>query len=229
MMFDADHLGLLVLLGAILGLDVVSFPQAMLSRPIVAATAGGAVMGDAMSGLLAGAMLELVALETLPVGASRYPEWGSASVVGGALLGAHGEATPGSLSVSLLAAIATGWIGGFTMFQLRALNGRWARSLHPAIAAGSRRAVLGLQFAGLAADFVRGALLTSVALLVFEPLATIILPIWGADPRVSRAVAITVAASVASAAVWKLFRVTAHARWYLAGGLVLGLAAMALS
>ena len=30
-------------------------------------------------------VLELIALETLPVGASRYPEWGSAAVVGGAL------------------------------------------------------------------------------------------------------------------------------------------------
>ena len=72
----------LTVLGAVLGLDAVSFPQAMLSRPIVASTLGGAVVGDPLSGLLAGAALEFVALETLPVGASRYPEWGSASVVG---------------------------------------------------------------------------------------------------------------------------------------------------
>ena len=32
----------LALLGALLGLDVVSFPQAMISRPLVAATLGGA-------------------------------------------------------------------------------------------------------------------------------------------------------------------------------------------
>ena len=75
---------LLTLLGAVLGLDAVSFPQAMLSRPIVAATLGGAFVGNAEVGLLVGATLELIALETLPVGASRYPEWGSASVVGGA-------------------------------------------------------------------------------------------------------------------------------------------------
>lgn len=227
-MFDAEHLATLVVLGAVLGLDVVSFPQAMLSRPLVAATAGGAVMGDPVSGLLAGATLELVALETLPVGASRYPEWGSASVIGGALVGATGQATPGSLSVALFAAIATGWIGGYTMVQMRALNARWARSLHPAIAAGSRRAVLGLQFAGLAADLIRGAVLTSAALLAFEPLATITLAVWEADARLSRAVAVTVAASVAAAAVWKLFRVTPGARWYLAVGLALGLVSMVL-
>ena len=114
----------LTVLGAVLGLDVVSFPQAMLSRPIVAATAGGAVVGDPVAGLLAGATVEFFALETLPVGASRYPEWGSASVVGGALLGLHGQLHPGALSVALLATIATGWIGGWTMIQLRKLNGK---------------------------------------------------------------------------------------------------------
>jgi hypothetical protein len=55
-----------------------------------------------------------------------------------------------------------------------------------------------------------------------------VLGVWGADARVSRAVAVTVAASVGAAAVWKLFRVTEHARWFLVGGLALGLAAMAL-
>src|SRR5579862_3071025 len=75
----------IALLGAIAGLDVVSFPQAMISRPIVAATVGGAFAGNAAAGLLVGAAVELIALETLPVGASRYPEWGSASVVAGAL------------------------------------------------------------------------------------------------------------------------------------------------
>ena len=36
----------LTLLGAVLGLDVVSFPQAMLSRPIVSATLAGALVGE---------------------------------------------------------------------------------------------------------------------------------------------------------------------------------------
>ncbi|HEX8851442.1 MAG TPA: PTS sugar transporter subunit IIC [Gemmatimonadaceae bacterium] len=216
----------LTVLGAVLGLDVVSFPQAMLSRPIVAATAGGAVVGDPVSGLLAGATIELFALETLPVGASRYPEWGSASVVGGALLGLHGAMHPGALSVALVAAIATGWIGGWTMIQLRKLNGVWARRLRSSIDSGHGTAVVGLQFGGLFADLLRGGLLTLLSLLAFVPLAEATLAIWGADARLSRAVSVVVAASVAAAAVWKLFRVTAGARWYLLGGLALGLLAM---
>lgn len=219
----------LTLLGAVLGLDAVSFPQAMLSRPIVAATLGGAVTGDMFSGLLAGATLELVALETLPVGASRYPEWGSASVVGGALIGAYGETSPGSLSMTLFAAIATAWIGGWTMVQLRGTNAAMARRLRPAINAGNPHAVVGLQFAGLLADFIRGAVLTLAALIVFDPLMHAALGVWGASPRYSRAVSVGVAAAVASGAVWKLFRGAAGARWYLIGGLGLGLLAMALA
>ena len=67
----------------------------MISRPLVAATLAGAFIGDSPSGLLVGAALELIALETLPFGASRYPEWGSAAVVGGAIFAAHPRASAG--------------------------------------------------------------------------------------------------------------------------------------
>ena len=90
-MFSIADLLPISLLGAILGLDVVSFPQAMLSRPIVAATISGALVGRPVAGLFVGAILELIAIETLPFGASRYPEWGSAAVVGGVLYAGRGE------------------------------------------------------------------------------------------------------------------------------------------
>ncbi|MEX2178650.1 MAG: PTS sugar transporter subunit IIC, partial [Gemmatimonadaceae bacterium] len=99
----------LTLLGALLGLDTVSFPQAMLSRPIVAATLGGALMGAPMGGLIIGATLELIALETLPFGASRYPEWGSAAVVGGALFASRPEQPAGGMAMAIIAALATAW------------------------------------------------------------------------------------------------------------------------
>ncbi|OYV73746.1 MAG: hypothetical protein B7Z72_01815, partial [Gemmatimonadetes bacterium 21-71-4] len=65
------HVLPIALLGGVAGLDTVSFPQAMISRPLVAATLGGMLAGAPMHGLLVGAVLELIALETLPVGASR--------------------------------------------------------------------------------------------------------------------------------------------------------------
>src|SRR5689334_2399955 len=95
----------LAILGAVLGLDTVSFPQAMLSRPLVAATLGGMLSGSASEGLMVGAALELIALETLPFGASRYPEWGSAAAVGGALFASSPKPPAGAMSMAVIAAV----------------------------------------------------------------------------------------------------------------------------
>ena len=56
----------LSLLGGLLGLDVVCFPQMMISRPLVGATLAGAFVGDTTTGMLVGVTLELIALATLP-------------------------------------------------------------------------------------------------------------------------------------------------------------------
>src|SRR5258708_12757354 len=89
------------LLGGVLGVDVVCFPQMMYSRPLVAATLAGAFVGDATTGITVGATLELIALATLPFGASRYPEWGSAAVVGGAIPAALHTPRPPALPIRL--------------------------------------------------------------------------------------------------------------------------------
>ena len=111
----------IALLGALLGLDVVSFPQAMVSRPIVASTLAGTLVGNPPAGLLIGVVLEMIALDTLPFGASRYPEWGSAAVVGGALFAAQPMGMPGALPASMLAALLTASISGWSMVVLRRL------------------------------------------------------------------------------------------------------------
>ncbi len=213
----------LALLGGLLGLDVVSFPQAMISRPLVAATLGGALIGQSPSGLLVGAALELIALETLPFGASRYPEWGSASVVGGAIFATYPEHPAGAMPLAVLAALATTWIGGWTMVKHRQFNALWASRKRPALEAGSRSAVIGLQLTGMTADFARGALLTAVAYSALAPLAAMCIEIWSTDGRVSRALVVGLAASVAGGAAWKIFHSVSGARWFFIGGLGLGL------
>jgi PTS system mannose-specific IIC component len=212
----------LTLLGALVGLDTVSFPQAMLSRPLVAATLGGALLGSPLEGLFVGAALELIALETLPFGASRYPEWGSASVVGGALFASSPTPEPGSMTLALLASLATAWVGGWTMVKLRQRNATWAARSRSALDAGSRGAVIGLQLKGLTADLVRGALLTAVAVGTFAPLAEASVALWNVDARVSRAITVGAATSVAVGAAWKLFHGSMSARWLFFAGLGLG-------
>lgn len=218
----------LALLGAILGLDVVCFPQAMISRPLVAATAAGAFVGHPLQGLLIGVVLELIALETLPFGASRYPEWGSAAVVGGALFSDSAPSQAGGLTTAVLAALATAWVGGISMVLLREQNARWARARLHLLERGSGRTVIGIQVAGLTADLVRGGLLTFIALAILRPLSQLALSHWGASPALSRAFVTGVAATVAAAAAWRIFHSTSGARWLFLGGIGAGLSLLAL-
>src|SRR3954471_21917100 len=202
------------LLGGVLGLDVVSFPQAMISRPLVASTMAGALIGEAPSGLLLGAALELIALETLPFGASRYPEWGSASVVGGAIFASYPTHPAGAMMLAMLAALATTWVGGWTMVKLRQLNAVWAGKRRDALEAGARGTVISLQLMGMTADLVRGTLLTAIAYACLAPIASVYVQGWTLDARVSRAFPVAIAATVAGAAAWKIFHSTAGARWF---------------
>ena len=218
------------LLGGILGLDVVSFPQAMISRPIVAATLAGALAGDAAAGLLIGALLELFAIEMLAVGASRYPEWGSASVVGGTLFAATpvGASRAGALAAAIAIALATAWVGGWSMYVLRRFNGREARRRLPALESGSTDALLGLQLTGLTADLVRGTLVTALALVALAPLAAMVARGWSAGDLVTRAAVLAVAVGTGASAAWRLFHGAAGAHWWFLGGLVAGVVMVAL-
>jgi mannose/fructose/N-acetylgalactosamine-specific phosphotransferase system component IIC len=210
----------LALLGALLGLDVVSFPQAMIARPIVSSTVAGAFIGHSEAGLLIGVVLELIALDTLPFGASRYPEWGSAGVVGGALFAAQPKGMPGALPASILAALLTASISGSSMVVLRRIiAGRLERS-RDRIEEGSRSALVSLHLSGMSLDLLRGGIVTTVAMLVFSPLVRAIVATWGTESSYSRSVVVVVAAMVAGGALWKVFHSVRHVLWFLAGGVL---------
>jgi mannose/fructose/N-acetylgalactosamine-specific phosphotransferase system component IIC len=210
----------IALLGAVLGLDVVSFPQAMVSRPIVAATLAGAFIGEAPAGLLIGVVLELIALDTLPFGASRYPEWGSAGVVGGALFAAQPPGMPGALPASLLAALLTASVSGWSMVVLRRIIATRLERTRDSIEAGSRDALLSLHLSGMTMDLLRAALVTTAGMIVFSPLVLAIVAIWGSDSAPSRAVVVVIAAIVAGGALWKVFHSVRHVLWFFFAGLV---------
>ncbi len=227
-MSGAD-LVILSLLGGVLGLDTVSFPQAMLSRPIVGATLAGAILGDAAAGLLVGATLELFAVDTLPFGASRYPEWGSAAVIGGALFTKTSGVDAGRLTTTVLAALAIAWIGGWSMVQVRKLNAFWARRRHDAVARGNRRTVIGLQVAGLGADLARGIILTASGLVIMYPLQAMTLERWSSGAPLSRALVAGAAGAVALGAAYKLFHAVPGFSWQFMLGVAAGLAVVVLS
>jgi PTS system mannose-specific IIC component len=163
-----------------------------------------------------GVALECVALETLPFGASRYPEWGSASVVGG-VIGTRGAADsllpdPGAWVIGVMAAIATAWLGGWTMVQHRRLIAHWARPRLDSLAAGSMRTVVALQVFGMTSDLVRGGALTLLALLVA----------WRLGAVETRGALIIGAAAVGASAVWKVFHGFSVTRRLFVVGLAVG-------
>ena len=219
----------IAMLGALLGLDVVSFPQAMVSRPIVAATLAGAFIGHPPAGLLIGVVLELIALDTLPFGASRYPEWGSAGVVGGALFAAQPPGAPGALPASLLAALLTASISGWSMVVLRRMIATRLERTRDSIEMGSRDALMGLHLSGMTLDLLRGALVTTLGMIVFSSLVRAIVAIWGSESAPSRAVVVVVAAIVAGGALWKVFHSVRHVLWFFLGGLVVSMVLMAMT
>jgi mannose/fructose/N-acetylgalactosamine-specific phosphotransferase system component IIC len=216
------------MLGAICGLDVVSFPQAMISRPIVASTLGGAIVGNSVAGLLVGAVLELIALETLPFGSSRYPEWGSAGVVGGAVMGLTAANVAGSLPVAVLAALVTAYISGSSMVLHRRLIAHRAHRSKRALEAGSGRAVRSLQLQGLTMDLVRGGLVTLIAFAVLRPISSAVVAIWHSSAVYSPAVVLTLATIVAASALYKIFHGVPKAAILFGAGLVGGIGMLVL-
>jgi mannose/fructose/N-acetylgalactosamine-specific phosphotransferase system component IIC len=215
------------MLGAVLGLDVVSFPQAMISRPIVASTLAGAFIGQPGRGLLIGVVLELIALDTLPFGASRYPEWGSAGVVGGALYASQPPGMHGALPAAMLAALLTASISGWSMVVLRRVIGDKLTRSRDRIEDGSREALMSLHLTGMSLDVLRGAAVTLVGMLVFSPLVRAIVAIWTTQPDVSRAVVVVAAAIVAGGALWKVFHSVPYVLWFFFAGLVASIAIVA--
>src|SRR5439155_1613395 len=83
---------LLLIWGMFVGLDLVSLPQMMIARPLVAGTVAGAILGDIPTGLKLGVVFELLQFDILPVGAVRYPEYGPATIAAVATALAAGTA-----------------------------------------------------------------------------------------------------------------------------------------
>jgi len=211
-------------LGAVLGLDVVSFPQAMISRPLVAATLAGALAGDPDRGLLIGAVLEMVALGTLPFGAARYPDWGTASVVGGALYASGSARGPGHLTLAVLGALIAAWLSSESMVWLRTLNGRWTRAARSAAADARQNPAVALQIRGLLGDLARGAMVTTVGLAVLVPAYGALSTHWGGGAAVERALMAGLTSALGAATIWMLVRGTTGTRALIAIGLIIGVA-----
>jgi len=223
-----DVLGVIAA-GVVVGVDLVTVPQAMTGRPLVAAFVGGWIAGSPLHGLLVGVVLELFALETLPVGVSRYPDWGPPAVAAGALFAANRlVAVPfwPSLAGVVLAAALVAWVGGFALSLVRRANGAAIARRCAALEAGDPRALIRLQAGGFVRDVGRAALLTVLALGAGGVVIDVVAARWRAPGALAQVALVAVAAGVCAASAWRQFGRGRTARWLLAGTAVGAAAAL---
>ena len=159
----------LLLWGTLVGLDLVSVPQAMISRPLVAGVVSGLLAGDLEAGVRIGVLFELFALDVLPAGAVRYPDYGPATVGAVAL----GVGTPWELGLGISAALGLvlAVLGGWSLQVVRRSNARAIQRRTAALAAGESSAIRRLQYGGILRDTARGFVLTLAGLVLASTIA----------------------------------------------------------
>ena len=155
-------LAFLLAWGTAVGVDLVSWPQAMISRPLIAGTVTAALMGDLEGGVRVALVMELFALDVLPVGASRYPDYGPATV--GAVAFAAGQPWEAALGPAVLIGLLAAVLGGWSLRWIREDNARSIQRNAAGLAAGETRTIARLQYGGLARDVMRSFGLTAVSL-----------------------------------------------------------------
>jgi PTS system mannose-specific IIC component len=160
----------LTLLGGIVGLDAVSCPQAMLSRPLVAGALAGAVLGDPVKGLWVGVLLELLTLRQLPVGAARQWDAGPAAVAAAAAYAPSPEG-PAALTAAVGLGVLIGWIGEWSIHGLRHMNAGVVGDVERR--SGDVRTLERLHLAALGLDFTRAVLLTLLGVSLAVALTTV--------------------------------------------------------
>ena len=216
------HAAAVVLAGTLVGLDLASVPQAMFSRPIVAGLIGGAVAGHPLPGLAIGALLELFALDTLPVGASRNPDWGPGSVAVGALAGAHPEGimAAGLLGLVLVAVLAA-WAAGWLSHQVRRANAAAVERLRAELDAGQLTAIRELQRQGLLLDALRGFAITAITFAIGDVVSVFFARTWKGPQDLALIALAATSVGVAGYAGVRLAGAGRQRLWF-AGGLAAG-------
>lgn len=212
--FSPSVLVPLLLWGTLVGLDLVSVPQAMISRPLVAGSVAGWLVGDIEAGLRVGVILELFALDVMPVGAVRYPDYGPATVAAATL--AAGMPWDRGLGVSVALGLVLAVAGGWSLQVVRRWNARAIQRQSAALAAGESSAIRRLQYGGLLRDALRGFTLTVLGVVI----ASAIRDAVRLDEQTELALTLVAIGSALAAAVNGAFRSSGRRtrlKWLLAG------------
>ncbi len=214
----------LLVWGTLAGLDLASVLQGLLSRPLVAGGIAGVLVGDPASGLAIGAGLELFALDVLPVGSTRYPDYGAATVA--AVAFGAGQPWDQALGPAVLLGLLLGQLGGWGVVAHRRFNARALRKRVAALDRGEPGVAMRLHLIGIGSDLVRSLALAGLGIT----LAAFLLRLPRLDVATGQALSVVaVAGGMLATAGGALRRAGTPVRllWFT-GGLAAGLAALVL-
>jgi len=200
------------LAGGVVGLDGTSFPQAMISRPLVAGALAGWLAGIPAEGALIGAVIEAFHLAILPIGAARYPEAGTATVAATFAFAWAAPADPGAgLLLALVFALIWERVTGASVTLQRRVN-----EVILAARGGVRtaRAVEVRHLFAMAIDFARAAITSLAGAAAGWLWLDVVAPLWTLGPSPAHGLVLAAAAGAAAAVLrvfggwtgrWKLF------------------------
>ncbi len=200
---------LAAILGAIVYLDRTAAFQLMLHRPLVVATAMGALFGNVSAGAQVGAVLELFYLARLPVGASIPPDDTGAALFAGAAAAAASSSVgldAGSFTALLLLSVPCAELGKAVDRLVRRVNGKIAALTLESVERGDSQAVEHGLFAGVALFALAGAALSLAFTGAGWAAGTILLPRFGPESRMDFAALMPVLPLLGAAAVFSCSR-----------------------
>jgi mannose/fructose/N-acetylgalactosamine-specific phosphotransferase system component IIC len=140
------------LLGGLCYLDRTAACQLMLHRPLVVSTIMGGIFGNFLAGAQVGAVLELIYLVHLPVGASLPPDDTGAAVFAGSAAAAIASGSvvdSGNFTALILLSVLFAELGKLPDRMIRKVNGRIARITRESVDRGDLKAVEHGLLAGL--------------------------------------------------------------------------------
>ena len=158
------ELALVLIWGTVVGLDLVSVAQTMVARPLVAGTVAGVILGDPVAGAVVGVILELFALDVMPVGAVKYPDYGIGAVAAAATA-AH---APGAIGTGIAVCVGLGiaYVGEHSIKLVRNWNTNDVRRYREKLDAGDAATIVRVHLRGLSRDALRSFAVTAIGLLV---------------------------------------------------------------
>lgn len=214
---EMPALVLLAAWGILAGVDLASWPQLLLARPLVAGGVAGLLLGDPVAGLGVGATLELFALEVLPIGATRYPDFSPAAVAG--VVVAAGRPLPLTLGLGAGVGLVLAQLSRVLVDQVRRRNAIAVQRAEAGLAAGAIGVVRRLHWQGLLRDAVRAAVLTVVGIGAALLVRSLGLP----SASLGSALSLTAIAGGAAAALAGAVRTASQGGrlgWLIGGGLL---------